>query len=170
MELIKYIIPALLVLLAAYFLLHRFFKNEAERRNLELKKTNLQLVTPARLRAYERLALLLERINPNNMLVNKIEESAGCIEFQTSVLSDIRREFDHNLSQQIYVSEGLWEDIEDARENLIQLINAASSQCKADEPAAKLAGIIIEAYNMAEDTALDAAMRTLKSEVKQLFK
>ncbi len=169
MELLKYTIPALLVLLAAYFLLHRFFKNEAERRALELKKTNLQLVTPARMRAYERLALLLERINPNNMLINKIEESTTCMDFQASVLSDIRREFDHNISQQIYVSEGLWEDIEDARENLIQLINAASTQCKADEPATKLASIIIEVYNTPEDTALESAMRMLKSEVKQLF-
>lgn len=169
MELLKYTIPALLVLAAAYFLLHRFFKNEAERRALELKKTNLQIVTPARMRAYERLALLIERINPNNMLINKLDESANCIEFQTSVLNDIRREFDHNLSQQIYVSEGLWEDIEDARENLIQLINAASTQCKAEEPAAKLASIIIEVYNTPQDTALDAAMRTLKSEVKELF-
>ena len=169
MELLKYTIPAILVLILVYFLMHRFFKNEAKRRNLELKKSNLQIVTPTRMRAYERLALLLERINPNNMLVNKIDESMNCIQFQTSVLSDIRREFVHNISQQIYVSEELWEQIEDARENLIQLINAAATQCKADEPATKLASIIIEAYNMPEDTALNAAMRALKEEVNELF-
>lgn len=169
MELLKYTIPAILVLVMVYFLMHRFLKNESERRNLELKKSNLQIVTPTRMRAYERLALLLERINPNNMLVNKIEKSTTCIELQTSILTDIRREFEHNVSQQIYVSEVLWEQIEDARENLTQLINAASTQCKANEPATKLAAIIIDAHNSLEDTALAAAMRSLKSEVKELF-
>lgn len=169
MELLIYTIPALIVLLVAYFFLSRFFKNESERRELELKKVNLQVVTPTRLRAYERLTLLLERINPNNMLVNKIESSGNCIEFQAVILSEIRREFEHNASQQVYVSEELWDEITDARDNLIQLVNAAASQCKPDEPAAKLAGIIIEVYNTPDETALDAALHTLKEEIKLLF-
>ncbi len=169
MELLKYIIPALLVLIVTYLLLHRFFKNENERRSLELKKANLQIVTPTRLRAYERLTLLLERINPNNMLVNKIENTVDYLDFQATILSDIRREFEHNASQQIYVSESLWEDIEEARENLVQLVNAAASQCKLGDPATKLAAIVIEVYNTPEETALDAALRALKDEAKQLF-
>lgn len=169
MQLLTYMIPALVVLLVTYFLLSRFFKNESERRKLELKKVNLQVVTPTRLRAYERLTLLLERINPNNMLVHKIESSGSCIDFQATVLSEIRREFEHNASQQVYVSEELWDEITDARDNLIQLVNAASTQCKPDEPAAKLAGIIIEVYNTPEETALDAALHMLKEEIRLLF-
>ncbi|NLO70514.1 MAG: hypothetical protein GX102_06150 [Porphyromonadaceae bacterium] len=169
MELLKYIVPALIVLLVTYLILFRFFRNEAERRSLELRKMNLQIVTPTRLRAYERLTLLLERVNPNNMLVRKIESSTNCIEFQSTILNDIRKEFEHNAAQQIYVSESLWEDIEEARENLIQLINSAATQCAPEDPATRLASIIIEVFNTPEETALSAALRNLKAEVSQIF-
>ncbi len=169
MEILKYTIPVLLVVLAVYVLLYQLFKSEREARESELKKTALPLITSTRLRAYERLALLLERMNPNNMLVNNTAPDQNCLELQANLLATIRREFEHNSSQQIYVSELLWEEINEARENLIQLINTCAAQCKTDDPAAKLAGIILEVFNTPEDTALDAALRLLKSEVKQLL-
>lgn len=169
METIKYIIPVLLTALVVYLPLYRFFRNEAERRACELTKQRLQVVTPTRLRAYERLTLLLERINPNNLLVRKITTSNNCLQLQTEALDDIRREFEHNVSQQIYVSDSVWEAIENARENLVQLIHVAAAQCTPDAPAAQLANIIIETYNTPEETALSAALETLKDEVRRLF-
>lgn len=169
METIKYVIPVLLTVFAIYVLLLRFFRHEAECRTWELTKQRLQIVTPTRLRAYERLTLLLERINPNNLLVRKITTANNCLQLQTDALDDIRREFEHNASQQIYVSDSTWEAIEEARENLVQLINAAAARCTPDAPAAQLANIIIEAYNTPEETAISAALNLIKEEVKQLF-
>lgn len=169
MEILKYTIPALLVVLVVYILLYHLFKMEREKRDTELKKANLPVVTPTRLRAYERLTLLLERMNPNNMLVNNTELNLTCLELQTNLLANIRREFEHNSSQQIYVSDLLWEEIDEARENLIQLINTCAAQCKAGEPAAKLATIVVEVFNTPDETALDTALRSLKAEVKELF-
>ena len=169
MEILKYTLPALLVVLVVYILLYQLFRNEREKRESELKKASLPVVTSTRLRAYERLTLLLERMNPNNMLVNSTDLSQTCIEFQTSLLSTLRREFEHNSSQQIYVSQLLWEEIDDARDNLIQLINICAAQCRADEPASKLATIIVEVFNTPDETALDAALRLLKTEVKELL-
>ena len=169
MEILKYSIPTLLVVMVAYILLYQFFKTEREKRDVELKKENMPVITSTRLRAYERLTLLLERMNPNNMLVNTTASYQTCLDLQANLLTTIRREFEHNYSQQIYVSELLWEEIVEARENLIQLINTCAAQCKADEPASKLATIIVEVFNIPDETALDAALRTLKAEVKELL-
>ncbi len=169
MEILKYTLPALLVVLISYILLHYLFKNERERRELEYRKANLGVITPTRLRAYERLALLLERINPNSFLIKITEAEQNCMELQSSILKMIRSEFEHNSSQQIYVSEFLWGEIDDARENLIQLINTCASQCEATEPATKLASIILEVYNTPDETALSVALRDLKAEVKELY-
>ena len=169
MEILKYFIPTLLVVLVAYVLLYQFFKTERKKREVELKKENAPTITSTRLRAYERLTLLLERMNPNNMIVNNSGSYQTCLELQANLLSTIRREFEHNSSQQIYVSELLWEEIVDARENLIQLINTCAAQCKADESASKLATIIVEVFNIPDETALDAALHTLKAEVKELL-
>lgn len=169
MEILKYTIPAFVVLIVVLPLIYQLLKAEREKRETEIKKAGLPVITTTRLRAYERLTLLLERMNPNNMLVNNTEPNQTCLELQTNLLTNIRREFEHNSSQQIYVSEILWEEIDDARENLIQLINTSAAQCKADEPASKLATIIVEVFNTQEETALNAALRTLKKEVKELL-
>ena len=60
-EILKYILPALVVLGATYVVLSKQLANEADRRNFELRKLNVNQITPVRLRAYERLTLLLER-------------------------------------------------------------------------------------------------------------
>lgn len=169
MEILKYTIPALLVVLVVYILLYQLFKMERQARENRTEKNRSAAHHLYPLTAYERLTLLLERINPNNLLINSTAPDQTCLELQSELLATIRREFEHNTSQQIYVSELLWQEIDEARENLIQLINTCSAQCKADEPATKLANIIVEVFNTPEDTALNAALRMLKDEVKKLL-
>lgn len=169
MEILKYTIPAVLVLIVTYYLLKIYFNEEREKRVLELRKTNSQIITPARLRAYERLTLYLERIKPNNMLMHQIGKVQSYLDLQTTLLEEIKREFEHNVTQQIYVGEEIWEELINARENLIQLINVAASQCNADDSATKLATIIIEAYNMPEITPIDNVLHLIRKEVKDLF-
>ena len=111
----------------------------------------------------------MERIHPNRVIVNKVEAGMNCFELQQVLLNDLRREFEHNLSQQIYVSSELWESIKDAYENVIQLINTCASQCQAEESAAKLATMIIKLYDSVDETALDVAMQVLKDEVKEII-
>ena len=168
-EILKYILPALLVLATAYLMLNKLFKNEEDRRNYELKKNDLPIITPVKLRAYERLTLLLERTKPATMLLNKVEPDMNCLDLHRILLNDIRREFEHNVSQQIYISNEVWELIKNAHENMLQLVNICASQCREDEPATKLAEMIIQIYNNKEETALATAEQALKEEVKRLF-
>ena len=168
-EILKYILPALLVLATAYLMLNKLFKNEEDRRNYELKKNDLPIITPVKLRAYERLTLLLERTKPTTMLLNKVEPDMNCLDLHRILLNDIRREFEHNVSQQIYISNEVWELIKNAHENMLQLVNICASQCREDEPATKLAEMIIQIYNNKEETALATAEQALKEEVKRLF-
>ena len=168
-EILKYTLPAVLVIVVTYLLLHQLFKNDTERRQFELKKINLSTITPVRLKAYERLMLLIERINPNRFLINKVEADMNSLDLHGALLRDMRREFEHNISQQIYVSNELWEIITNAYENLIQLINTCAAQCPAEEPASKLATMIITVYESADETALDVARQALKDEVKEIL-
>lgn len=167
---LQYFIPALLVLVTAYLLIDKLLKNEEARRNFEIKKQNQPIVTPIKLRAYERLILFLERITPHNMLLNKVEPNMTALELQNVLLNDIRKELEHNYSQQIYISDDVWETIKNAQENTIQLINLCSSQCQPQETATNLATLIIQVYESKEETAIDAAKEALKNEVNDLLK
>lgn len=168
-QILQYTIPALLVIAMAYLLIDKLLKNEESRRNFEIIKQNQPVVTPIKLRAYERLMLLLERITPNFILVNKVQPNMTALELQGILLNDIRKELEHNFSQQIYISSELWESIKAAQENTIQLINLCSSQCKPDDSATKLATIIIQVYDSKEETAIDSAKEELKTEIRKIL-
>jgi hypothetical protein len=170
MEIVLYItIPALLVLLTAYFLINKLLKSEEQRRNFELRKSNTAIVTPIRLRAYERFSLVLERTIPQTIVLGTIKPGMNCLELQTQLLSTIRHEFDHNVSQQIYVSNELWSAIKTVRESLLRLVNGCAAQFEGTHPATELAEKIIQVYTSTENTPGEIALSMLKNEVRNLF-
>lgn len=168
-EILQLTIPALLVLVTAYILLDKMLKNDEKRRNFELQKKNISATTPLRLRAYERLMLVLERTKPTNVVLNTIKPGMTCFELQSQLLSTVREEFGHNASQQIYVSSELWSAIRVAQESLIQLVNLCAAQCAADAAGSELAEKIIQLYAQSENSPGEVAADMLKKEVRELF-
>lgn len=170
MEIVLYItIPAVLILITAYLLLNKLLNSEKERRNFEISKLNTGVITPVRLRAYERLALVLERTIPQHMILNIIKADMTSLELQTQLLNTIRMEFDHNSSQQIYVSNELWTAIKSTKETLFRLVNGCASQLQPTQPATELAERIIQVYTSTENTPGELAQNLLKNEVRNLF-
>ncbi len=168
-EILQLTIPALLVLITAYILLDKMLKNDEKRRNFELQKKNTTATTPLRLRAYERLMLVLERTTPNNVVLEVIKSEMTCFDLQAQLLATIRQEFGHNASQQIYVSSELWTAIRATQESLIKLINICATQCVPTAPAPELAEKIIQVYAQSEQTPGEIATELLKKEVRALF-
>jgi hypothetical protein len=169
MDIFKYVIPAFIVMMTAYLLLDKMLVNEDKRRKYDLNKKNQSTLTPIRLRAYERIMLLLERTNPGSMLINVIKPGMNCLDFQSQLLQYIRNEFEHNYSQQIYVSDELWESVKQTKENLTKLINTAAAHFQPDESASKLAEAIIRIYSEVEKNPTQVAVEILKEETRKQF-
>jgi len=168
-ENLKYTIPALVVLATAYFLLGKFFRNEDNKRKYRLFQENRSQTTPLRLQAYERLVLFLERISPESLLVRNNNPGLNCQELQTTLLGDIRSEFEHNLAQQIYLTSDAWKVIKGAKESIVKLVNISASEVQPDKPSIELSKNILENYVKIESSPITAAIDFLKKEVRQLF-
>jgi len=166
LEILKISASGILVLWAAYYMLKKLLDNEENRRRYELRKETAKLLTPIRLTAYERFALFLERINPESMLLRIQQSNMNAGGLHLALLTCIREEFEHNVSQQIYISPELWSFIKGAKENLIQFINVCSSRIESDMPAIELSRIIIEGYNSIDNQPTKVALDFLKKEVK----
>ena len=167
-ELLKITIPALLVLLTAYLVLEKFLRNAEKQRKFELTKSNMGAFTPIRLRAYERLVLVLERTMPANLIVSTIKPEMTNTDLQSILLTTIRQEFSHNISQQIYVSDELWNYIRSAQESLLKLINTSAAQCNPNNSGSELAERIIQVFSSSEKTPSELAIEKLKNEVRGL--
>ncbi|HEY5919749.1 MAG TPA: hypothetical protein VIU13_20155, partial [Chryseolinea sp.] len=102
-EFIKILVPASVVLYAAYLLVRTFIQKEIELKKLEVRSRSIETVLPNRLQAYERMVLFLERMSPQNLLVRLSTTGMPSREFHQLLLSEIRNEYNHNVSQQVYI-------------------------------------------------------------------
>lgn len=167
-EIIKYTIPALIVALTVFVVLNYQFKQQLAKNKLEIMLNNRKTIITLRLQAYERLILFLERISPEALIMRIQRPDITVIELQTMLLKTIRTEFDHNLSQQLYVSNDAWERIRNARENTVKLINEAASQHDPKKPAMHLSKTILE-ESAGASRPTKKAIEFLKSETQAIF-
>ena len=168
-ELLKYTVPSLVVLATAYYLLKMFLDNEAAKTQMQMRLDVQKISLPVRMQAYERLVLLLERIEPAGLLVRTNMPGMTAGQLQSALNQSIRSEFDHNLSQQLYVSTRAWELVRNAREETIKRINAAAIKLTPEASAADLASLILINDIDAEQSAVKGALDLLKSEARLNF-
>jgi len=159
-------ISGVLVFLTAYYMLQNLLKNEEKKRYYDMRRETIKALNPVRLTAYERFALFLERVNPESMILRIQRPGMTVADLHLALLVNIREEFEHNVSQQIYVSPELWAFIKNAKEGLVQFINTCSSKIPDNLPAIELSKVIIEAYSSIENPPTEIALNFLKQEVR----
>lgn len=162
-----YAIPALITALVAYYFFKEHTKNEDGRRRFLLQK-DLQVNTmPLRLQAYERMAIFLERISPSKLMIRVTPTSSDKQSYESLLIASVEQEFEHNLSQQIYVTDDCWNIICAAKNATIQLIRKASQLEKTDT-ANNLREVVLT--EMIEKRApSDAALSYIKKEVGEMW-
>jgi len=167
LEMFLYAVPALITGMIAYYFFKEHTKNEDGRRRYLLHKDMKVTAMPMRLQAYERMTLFLERITPSKLLIRITPSSSNKEDYERLLISSIEQEFEHNLSQQIYLSDQCWNIITAAKNATIQLIRKASLLQKT-KTANKLREVILQ--EMLEKRApSDAALSFIKKEVSDLW-
>ncbi len=126
LQLFGFLLPAVVTGAVAFYFFRLHTKNEEGRRRFLLHKDSQTNTLPIRLQAYERLALFLERISIPNLVVRVAPKSADKAEYEHLLIKNIENEFDHNLSQQIYMSDECWNVIKAAKSATIQAIRRAA--------------------------------------------
>lgn len=168
-EIAKFLLPCVTVLLIAYWLINRPIKLEKLKLEAEADMSNYKVIAPIRLSAYERLVLFLERTSPDEIFNREMESDMSSFELQIKLLRVIREEFEHNVSQQVYVSPQAWQAVVDAKNNVMQLINICATQVNATDKAINLAQTIIKTYNEVTQTPTKSAIQLLKNEIGRII-
>lgn len=168
-DLIIVIIPTLLVLGGVYFIVKTLVVKQHGDQSQLLKKQALETTLPLRIQAYERMALFLERISPNNLLLRMYDRAEFVGDFQQLLLKEVREEFYHNLAQQVYLSVPLWDEINKSMNDVMALINTSAADLKPDEPALHLSKKVFEKIINEDYNPTKTALTSLKTEVQSLF-
>lgn len=168
-EILFVTIPALLVLLTAYLLIRKMIENDREKRRHEIILQGARTITPVRLQAYERLTLFLERISVESLIMRTNKHGMDAKKLQTALLGTIRSEYDHNISQQIYVSPQAWEVIKSARSNTIKLINTIAEKIPPTASGSELSKNLLEAVMEMDREPAKTALDFLKKEISRML-
>ncbi len=166
-DLFSYTIPSLITGGVAYLLFNAHFKDQQNTRKWLLQKDNNPTILPLRLQAYERMTLLMERINPSQLLVRVHPLSKDKFEYQNYLIAQIEQEFEHNLTQQIYVTEKCWSVVSTAKNATIQLIRLTAKNDQVVDADALREKIITEAFDKIAPSV--TAMAFIKDEVSNLW-
>ena len=168
-EILKYSAPLIIILIVVLIILRNFSEREKTRLRFEVIRGNNKLLTPVRLQSYERLVLLLERIRPDAVALRVKKANLNPKQIQILMLETVRKEFNHNLSQQIYISNETWSAIVNAKEQVIRLINLTGTRMKAESSSGEFIMTLIEIYNELETKPIENTIRLVKREAEKFF-
>jgi len=164
LEIVKITVPALIVFFTVYMLLKEFMKKQLQLQSMEYKHRHQDIALPIRLQAYERLSLLIERITIPNLLFRLRANNSTAGALRVALLLAIQQEFEHNVTQQVYISDKLWEILRAARQDTENIINGIAENIDPKAPAEELAGTLLNYLEMQETSALDTAQMAIKTE------
>ncbi|MGE5356362.1 MAG: hypothetical protein ACM3PT_09015 [Deltaproteobacteria bacterium] len=165
-EVIKFTVPALIVFLTVFFMMKFHYRNWYSIEMAKLRNESAKTTLALRLQAYERLALLCERISPENLLLRIKTAQMSGEDLKNLLFIAIKQEYDHNLTQQIYVSDQLWSIIEISKNQVIQLISM-SYEASHSRDVEYFAETLVKAID--EKNPTDMALKAIRKEVELFF-
>lgn len=168
LDVLKYTLSGLLVVLGAYFIYKGQFDSYYNFKELEYKKMVVKDILPLKLQAYERLTLFIERINPSNLLVRLHVPGMSAKEMQNLILTEVRAEYQHNISQQLYVNNDSWNIIKRVKDDTINLVNQAMTSLNEDASAVELSKVIFARLSEIEENPYELALLVMKNDIHQL--
>ena len=170
LEVLKYILPALVVFATAYYILKSYLDAHYQDNALRMQADNQKITLPIRLQAYERLILLCDRLTMPNLLLRIRSQGMTSSELQGALMIAVAQEFDHNTSQQLYVSDTLWQIISLAKTDTMGLIAKAGEGLSPDAPDTELVNALFSILDqLGGVTTLQKAQMAIRTEAGKLF-
>lgn len=166
-DVLKYSIAGLVIVFVAYLLFKKHLNTHKNAFKTD-KDLPIREVSPLKIQAYERMILFIERINPANLLLRLHLAGMSAVEMQNLILSEVRAEYQHNITQQLYFSQEAWGIIKRVKDDTINLVNQSVAKLPAEASAVDLSKIIFSKLSELEETPYDIALSVLVQDFQEL--
>ncbi len=169
LEILKYILPSIIVFFTAYILVGKFLQDKLSSELRALKQQPLSIINPLKLQAYERLMIFIERLSPQQLIENSEPRAMNVLQLKHHFVASINAEYNHNVSQQIYVSPQLWTIIKVVKEQTIDLVNTSAEGIAPEKSGVELCKVIVNRLLDNQQQPNQKAIEFLKAEVQIYF-
>lgn len=169
LEIIKTTVPALIVFLTVYYVMKHYLANQYNLKVLDYKQNQQKTTIPLRLQAYERLSLFCERISIPSLVLRLRTENMTASDLRLAMMISVQKEFEHNITQQVYVSDQLWQIVKIARDDVVNVLNMVYSEMNPEDDARAFSRAMFEYLQQREQLPLDTALVAVKKEASLLM-
>ena len=125
-HILKYLILAAALIYVVIRLVKAYLRNEELKRKFAEEQEVKKNIFPLKVQACERLVLFLERLRPENLMLRISMPGLPASQLQIKLLKVIREEYEHNLTQQVYVSPFAWSLVKASKEHLTKIVNQSA--------------------------------------------
>lgn len=164
LEIIKVSVPALIVFLTVYYLFKSYLESQQALHRQELEKNQKGASLPLRMQALERLSLFCERVSIPTLILRLPPGEQRAKAYRLTLLMAIQQEFEHNITQQVYISNQLWEIIKAARDDAVSFISVVYEKIEPDTSAVEFRKLLLDYHAGREATGMDTALQAIKKE------
>ena len=168
-EVIKLAVAGIAIVCVAFYLIKPFLENKEKLQLLDLKKSISAQTLPLRLQAYERMVLLIDRINPSNLLLRLNASTYSAAELQSLIVSEVRNEFQHNVTQQLYISSRAWKVIGRLKDDTLTLTNNVAKMLPQGASGLELGKAMLSHLGTLEQDPYHTATGLIKADLEELF-
>ncbi len=169
LQIIMSVAPAVVVFFTTALFLKNQGQKELRNAHMEMKKERQKHFLPERTEAYQRGVLLLERIHPNALVMRVHNPGMPAKAFQADLISAVREEYDHNVAQQLFISNEAWTLLKKAKDETVKIINIAGEKMSATSMSTDLAQKIFEMVGEIGELPSEIAVEYLKKEFQELL-
>lgn len=163
------LVPSGAVLITVIYFMRREAQKELRNAQIELRKERQKFFLPNRVDAYQRIILLMERIHPNSLVMRHNNPGMPAAAMQVKLLEAIRSEYEHNIAQQMFISQATWDLVRKSKDETVKIIHLAGQQLDATATGMELSAKIFEIVGEIGELPSDIAVRALKEEIQALF-
>jgi predicted proteasome-type protease len=168
-DILKFTLPALLVMATVYFMMKNMLNNHLHGEAMKLRADEKSRNNALKLQAYERLMLLCERIEPNNLFLRLNSGDMTVQDMQQAMLVAIQQEVSHNHTQQLYVSSNLWEIINLSKNQISEIVAQSGDKLDPTDKAYKLQQVIQIVLPQINPNPLEHAKKAIKQEIDEII-
>lgn len=158
------------VVLVAYFLvkndIKNFFKKRSADSTPQVADTDLLQL---RLQAHERMIVFVERINPSNLLLRLYQKEIEVGTLQAISINEIKTEFQHNITQQLYIDAATWNVIRKLKDDTIAMINNAVQHLPAEVSGLDLSKMVLRHMSELAENPYELTIGLIKQDVHKMF-
>jgi hypothetical protein len=169
LDILKFTLAGIGTVYAAFYLIKPYLDRSEQVQLADLKKSISSQTLPLRMQAYERIVLFVERVNPANMLIRLGGAASSAAELHSMVVTEIRSEFQHNMTQQIYVSSRAWTVVKRVKDDTLSVINNAIKALPETATALDLSKTVLSHLSHLQDNPYDIATSIIREDMEQLF-